>query len=218
MKTVKDYYQNRFKKSEYETRIKMWKILCEECFQKHISPKSVVFEFGAGYCEFINNIKASCKYAVDINPDIERFANSNIRIINKSALKIPKKYYSKADVVFMSNFLEHLNTKEEVIEVLNQAKKVLKKDGKILILQPNIDLTKEAYWDFIDHKVALNKNSLIEALEIVGFRINNFAERFLPYTTKSALPVYGFLIRLYCRLPYILRPFAGQSFVVGIKK
>ena len=59
------------------------------------------------------------------------------------------------------------------------------------MLQPNIRLTGAAYWDFIDHKVALTERSLVEAAELCGFETERLIKRFLPYTTKSRLPQAG---------------------------
>lgn len=37
-------------------------------------------------------------------------------------------------------------------------------------------------------------------------------------TNKSNLPISKFIIYLYFMIPEILRPFAGQSLVIGVKK
>ena len=42
---------------------------------------------------------------------------------------------------------------------------------------------------------------MTEALEIAGFQVVECRARFLPYTTKSRLPQWAFLVRLYLRLP-----------------
>ena len=56
------------------------------------------------------------------------------------------------------------------------------------MLQPNIRFVGGAYWDFLDHKVALTDRSLAEAAEVAGFQVERMIPRFLPYTTKSRLP------------------------------
>jgi hypothetical protein len=37
--------------------------------QKYIAGNSVVLDIGGGYCEFINQVQASKKYLIDLNPD-----------------------------------------------------------------------------------------------------------------------------------------------------
>jgi hypothetical protein len=94
---------------------------------------------------------------------------------------------------------------------------MLKVGGKILILQPNIYYVKEKYWFFIDHKTPMTHESLVEALEIVGFNISLLKKKFLPYTTKSSVPQNDFLIKTYLRLPILQWIFGKQTFIVGVK-
>lgn len=213
-----DYYVNRFSSTERAGKLTIWKELCRYCFQQYVGKKETVMDLGAGYCEFINNISCGKKIAVDVNPDTKKFANKDVSVINKSVFQLPDKFNNTVDVVFLSNFLEHLNNKDDVVELLRRVNKLLKKGGKIILLQPNIDLVKEAYWDFIDHKVALNTKSIKEALIISGFKINLFIRKFLPYTTKNThIPMMPTLLKIYLLLPEIIKPFAGQSFVVAVK-
>lgn len=217
MISTKSYYQQRFSAQENTKRQAIWKVLCRSVFQQFIDPSDVVADIGAGYCEFINNIVCDKKIAVDINPDTQKNAGSEVKVLLTEAVNIPKQYDGKIDCIFMSNFLEHLPSREAVLVVLKRAHKLLSRGGKILILQPNIDLTHEHYWDFLDHHVALNEKSLREALGLGGFTVTHFIKRFLPYTTKSNLPKSAFLVRLYLMIPASFRPFAGQSFCVGKK-
>ena len=217
MKNIATCYQLRFPDREIQSRRRLWSELCRY-FQRYIPVKATVMDIGAGYCEFINAIAARKKYAVDINPDTQKFASPGVRVLATDALAISKRFNGTIDRIFLSNFLEHLKTKEEVLAVLARVHGLLTGEGKLLILQPNIDLVKERYWDFFDHTVALNTRSLREGLTIAGFVVEEFTERFLPYTTKSFLPASPMLLRLYLLLPEWLRPFAGQSFVVASKR
>lgn len=215
--TVKTYYEKRFSQKENERRQEVWKVLCESFFQKYITKRDVVLDVGAGYGEFINNIKCGKKIVVDINPDVKSHVDQDVKVFLVPATKIPSSLKGKIDVVFMSNFLEHLSTKEELLEIFAIVNSLLSVDGKFMILQPNIDLVKEAYWDFIDHKIPLNKKSLVEALNITGFEVKEFIERFLPYTSKTNLPFNNLFVSAYLHIPSIVRPFAGQSFVLAEK-
>jgi SAM-dependent methyltransferase len=186
--------------------------------------KDTVIDIGAGYCEFINTILCGRKIAVDLNTDTKDFASKDVEVVTSSALKIPEKYNAKIDVVFMSNFLEHLESKQEVIKVLRKANQLLKVGGKILLIQPNINLVKERYWDFIDHTIPLNTNSMKEALHITGFEITTLTVRFLPYTTKSFQEGRVFpswikllLLKIYLRIPPFMRLYAGQTFLCAVK-
>ena len=195
----------------------MWKVLCSSFLQKYVKYNDTVIDIGAGYCEFINNINCAKKIAIDLNPDTKKFANKEVEVVSCSALKIPQKYKGSADVLFMSNFLEHLSSKQEVIDCLANANQLLKNVGRIILIQPNINLVKEKYWDFIDHTVPLNKGSIEEALAITGFQKGETVEKFLPYNTKINLPMPNILLKFYLTLPSIIRPFAGQSFFMATK-
>lgn len=211
-------YRERFDAGEMSKRNRLWRVLCTDFFQKLIPEGSTVLDIGAGYCEFINNIRARKKYAVDLNEDIRRFANQDVEVFVCSASNLDFLPDNSINIAFMSNFLEHLKTKEEVLEVLLEVHRVLKLGGAVLILQPNIRYAYKQYWDFFDHHIPLSDKSLAEALRIAGFEVERIIPRFLPYTTKSKLPQHDFLVRLYLRFPPAWQIMGGQAFVVGRKR
>ena len=117
----------------------------------------------------------------------------------------------------MSNFLEHLRTREDILRTLREIYRILKTGGRVLVLQPNIRYAYKEYWDFFDHHIPLSDNSLAEALQIEGFDIEKVIPRFLPYTTKSSIPQNTFLIKLYLKLPVAWKIMGKQAFVVARK-
>jgi hypothetical protein len=119
------------------------------------------------------------------------------------------------DVVMVSNYLEHLYTADDVIAQLAQMRAVLKNDGRLIVLQPNIRYVGAAYWDFIDHRTALTERSLIEAARAAGFEVDVLIKRFLPYTTKTRMPRYGWLVRGYLRMPIAWRIMGKQTLMVA---
>ncbi|MFC1625825.1 class I SAM-dependent methyltransferase [Patescibacteria group bacterium] len=217
MKTVKDYYKTRFNPVERKRKDKIWHSLCRYAFQKYISYGDVVLDIGAGYCEFINHIKCRRKIAIDINPETKKYANKNVEVFNLNIDSLKKTFREKIDVVFVSNFLEHLNCKEEIINIIDASYYVLKPGGKIIVIQPNIKLVGERYWDFIDHKQPLTVSSIVEALMICNFRIVKTIEKFLPFTTKNSYPIFSWMIYMYLKVPFFLRIGTGQSLVVAKK-
>jgi SAM-dependent methyltransferase len=212
---VEALYEVRFA-GELEKRKKnaVWKTLCEYFFQTYIPLDSCILDIAAGYCEFLNNIKAKQKIAFDLNPLTRKYANPDISVHVKSFFDITPKSLI-VDVIFASNVFEHLNSKADIITAFELFRQLLRPSGKILILQPNIRYTKEAYWDFIDHKIPLTDRSLIEAAEMSGFKLVKNIPRFLPYTTRSQLPQYPFLVYTYLKLmPVSGWLFGQQSFLV----
>ncbi len=213
---VAELYRLRFKK-ELKSRNLIWKTLCKDFFQKYIKQSYCVCDLVAGYCEFINNINAKKKYAIDINPDTKKYAASNVKTLICSSTNLPKYINSKMDIVFVSNFFEHLSTKEDLTKTLIEIKKIIKKNGKLIILMPNLRLVGAAYWDFLDHQLPLTDISMIEALELNGFKIIEAKDKFLPYSTKSKLPKNPFFVSLYLKLGPLQFMFGKQSLIIATK-
>jgi SAM-dependent methyltransferase len=194
----------------------MWNVLCKGFFQKYIPKEAVILEVAAGYCEFINNIIGKRKIALDLNPDIKKFASQNVEVVLADSTNMLKIIDNSCDIVFISNFFEHLN-KENIVKTIKEIHRVLKIDGKVLILQPNIRFCYKNYWNFFDHITPLDDKSLSEALEINGLKVIECKPKFLPYTTKSKLPKAIFLIKLYLRTPILHNILGKQTFICAQK-
>lgn len=207
-------YKRRYE-GELAERNRIWKILCMHFFQRLVNKTDTVLDLGAGYCEFINNIVCAHKYAVDLNNDVSKFAAKDVIVSNKPISELTKELKESIDVVFMSNFLEHLKSKEEVLAVLADIHNILKPDGKIMIMQPNIRYAFKGYWDFFDHNIPLSEKSVCEALILSGFTAERIIPKFLPYSIKSRLPRYSFLVYLYLKLPLLWQIFGKQMFIIA---
>ena len=211
--SVEDIYQRRFS-PDIAFRQGMWGVLCAEFFQRYIPTSSTVLEVGAGYCEFINNIAAARKLAVDLNPDTRRHANPDVQVFQTSSTDLKAIPSGSVDIAFASNFFEHLD-RVEIVQTMREVARVLRENGRFLVLQPNYRYCHRDYWMFFDHITALDHHSLAEALETSGFTVVQSTPRFLPYTTKSQLPKALPLVRAYLRLPLAWRVFGQQAFVVA---
>ena len=210
-------YQGRFSKQEVESKARIWEVLCKHFFQEYVSPNDTVLDLGAGYCDFINNIQCREKLAVDLNDDTPLLAHADVTVQQASSTNLSFLTDESVNVVFTSNFLEHLRTKEEALQTFNEVHRVLKKGGLFLILQPNIRHVGFEYWDFFDHHIALTEKSLIEGLLIKEFKIKRVISKFLPFTTKSKIPQHPFLVWLYLKIPLVWRIMGKQSFLVAEK-
>jgi len=71
-------YANRFD-HEGAQRTALWRVLCSDFFQRWVPEDATVLDIAAGHCEFINNIRAARKLAVDLNPDVVHRAASDVR-------------------------------------------------------------------------------------------------------------------------------------------
>ena len=212
---AKKIYSRRFA-ADRTYRNAMWRILCRDFFQKLIRREGSLLEIGAGYCEFINNIEAAKKTALDSNPDVRKSAAPNIRTIVGDISALSKLRSSSMDAVFAGNLLEHLDRKQ-ILTVLREVFRILKPGGTFIILQPNIRFCARDYWMFFDHITPIDDRALMEALEIRGFTIRRLVERFLPFTTKSRFPKFLGLLRIYLRFPLVWRFFGQQSLIIAGK-
>ncbi len=215
---LKKLYSSRFDPKQRKAKFILWKTLTEEFLQKYIDPESVVLDIGGGYCEFINQVKAREKYLIDLNPDSQLFADPNVTIFNVDILNIKDQNIlaKQYDTVFVSNFFEHLNSKEALVKVLLFCFNHLNPGGSILIIQPNFKYSVKEYYDFIDHQLPITHLSLKEVLEAIGFEISVLIPRFLPFSTKGR-PSSPKLLRLYLKLPFVWQFLGGQMFVKATK-
>jgi SAM-dependent methyltransferase len=210
-------YRFRFEESTLPAKMKIWQVLCKHYFQQYIGPEADVLDVACGYGEFINNIHARKKYAVDLNPDTKRLLNQDVHFCETGANDMRTVASSSMDVAFTSNFLEHLESKEACNDVLREVLRVLRPGGKFIVMGPNIRYLPGEYWDFYDHHLPLSHLSLEEGLSINGFRVTRNIPRFLPYTTRSALPQHPLLVRLYLKMPFAW-PVLGRQFLLVAEK
>ena len=110
------------------------------------------------------------------------------------------------DLVFTSNFLEHLPGPEAVMDTLAEAHRCLRPGGRIVCMGPNIRVVNGTYWDFFDHVVALTERSMAEALELSGFEVESAIARFVPYTMVGKPPRPPSFVRAVPALPAGVAP------------
>jgi SAM-dependent methyltransferase len=121
------------------------------------------------------------------------------------------------DVVFTSNFFEHLPTKEALQSTLVEALRCLKPQGCLIALGPNVKFLAGRYWDYFDHHLPLTELSLREALTMTGYSVEWAMPKFLPYTMSQDSQPPIWTLRLYLKLPFVWRFFGRQFLVLGRK-
>ncbi len=212
-----ELYRTRFKKEKPPQKNAIWKVLCNDYLQKYTRKDSAVPDIGAGYCEFINNIQCAKKYVIDLNEDAAKFASPDVKIFQCPSTVLSVFADASLDTSFMSNFPEHLKSREDIPRTLSEVFRILKPGGGILILQPNIRYLYKQYWDYFDHQIPPSDKSLTESLQITGFTIKKIIDRFLPYTTKSRMPKNPWFVKLYLKMPFIWKIMGKQTFIYGTK-
>lgn len=206
-------YAHRFGEEGIQ-RSDLWEVLCTHFFQTWIPEDATVLDVAAGHCEFINNIRAGRKLAIDVNPDVKVRAAQDVETHIARSDAMPEIPAESVDRVFISNFFEHVS-REVIVSTLREVRRVLRPGGKLLILQPNVRYCARDYWMFFDHITPVDDRALVEALTACGYDVDLCIPRFLPYTTKSRLPSTARLVRLYLKMPLAWRVLGAQAFVVA---
>jgi SAM-dependent methyltransferase len=208
-------YKNRFPEQELARKNAVWKIIVSKFLQSFIRPTDTVVDVACGYGEFINNIKASRKIAIDLNPDTRKFLKPEVEFLQADVRNLATILRTKVDIVFTSNFLEHLPDKKALIGFLDQVREILNPNGRYMIMGPNLRYVPGQYWDYFDHHLGLTHKSLLEALQLKGFLATICLDKFLPYTIKSNLPTHPWLVWLYLSIPVAWRLLGRQFFIVA---
>jgi len=212
---VRQIYRARFAgRSAYRQQV--WNVLCS-FFSRWITPEASVLDLGSGHCEFINSVRCAKKFAMDMNPDTCELAAPEVMVFSQDC-SIPWSVSpGSLDVVFTSNFFEHLPSKDALGRTVLEAYGALRTGGRLIAMGPNIKCIPGVYWDFYDHYLPLTELSLVELFRKCGFEIEFCRARFLPYTMSDGRRYPIWILRSYLALPPLWR-LAGKQFLVVARK
>jgi SAM-dependent methyltransferase len=209
-------YANRFD-AVREYRTSVWGVLVENFFQQFVPEGAVILDLGCGYGEFINAVRAGSKMGMDLNPKTKENLGAGVQFLQQDCSMRWPLQDGELDLVFTSNFFEHLANKTALGRTLEQAFRCLKPGGRLIAMGPNIKYTQGRYWDFWDHYLPLTETSLSEGLVVRGFEIERCHARFLPYTMVGARQYPLWCVAAYLRVPLLWR-WKGEQFLVVARK
>ena len=204
-------YHYRFRDTPQSSRDAIWKVIAPWILKKMDSPRRLL-DPAAGRGEFIVSAPAPKRTAVDLvnqrpggwGSGID-FVLGDIRSINLEP--------SSFDGVFVSNFLVHLATQNEVANFLKRMHSLLAPGGKLAIMGPNFRYCAKEYFDCADHTLALTHIAIKEHLAASGFIVNKVIPKFLPYSFRSRVPQSSFLVKGYLNFPPAWR-IMGKRFLI----
>src|ERR1043166_5030715 len=124
-KELEKIYSNRFGE-HIAYRNEVWKVLTNQFFSKLLPPSACVLDLGCGYGEFINNIRCGRKYGLDLNPAARTHLASGVQFFEQNCAERWPLPDESLDLVFTSNFFEHLPDKSTLSAVLNEAFRCLR--------------------------------------------------------------------------------------------
>jgi SAM-dependent methyltransferase len=211
-------YAARFRDRDRAAKDSIWRVLCQDFFQRYVDRGDDVLDLGAGFGEFLRHIVCARRIAVDVEMLSGRqLPEGTLEVMAPSHQLTAHVAPRSVDIVFCSNFFEHLPDTTTFLATLGEIWTVLRPAGRLLVLQPNIRLIGGSYWDFVDHHLPLTERTLIEACESEGFEVTDLITRFLPYTTRGFLPKSPALMRLYLRVRPAWWLLGKQTWLVATK-
>jgi SAM-dependent methyltransferase len=211
-----EQYRRRFE-AEHEARREVWRVLVDAWFGRYLDGVHAVLDLGCGWGAFVNHADVPVRYGLDLNPDAARHLAPGVELLVQSASDPWPVPDSSLDLVFSSNFLEHMPSRDAILSALDEASRCLRPGGRMVCVGPDIRYARGAYWDFFDHIVPLTARSLAEALELSGLRPVEVIDRFLPFTLAGKPVPPSWLIRSYLRLRPAWRVIGKQFLVVAEK-
>lgn len=206
-------YAYRFQGVSPEKKEIAWSEIAKFIHRRVGSPKRVL-EPACGDCEFLRFVDAEEKVGLDLRAPKIDLKKHHIQFLEGDLFtyNFPKGHF---ELAFLSNLLEHLESPDQVAELLGRLRETLSPGGKIVILGPNFKYAYREYFDCADHRIALSHLAIEELLVSEGFKIVESIPRFLPYSFRGRLPVSRALIALYLRMPFAWRILGKQFLIVA---
>ena len=189
----------------------LWRVLCSY-LQRYIPDQAEILELGGGYCDFINNIRSGSRHVIDLFPDLPRYAAKGVTPHVQSCTDLDEFPDNQFACIFASNLFEHL-TREQLYQTLAECRRVLRPNGRLILIQPNFRYCYRQYFDDYTHIQIFTHLSMCDLLTSAGFHPVAVVARFLPFSIKGRAPKWPWLLRVYLCLPW--RPFAGQMLIVA---
>jgi SAM-dependent methyltransferase len=206
-------YEYRFAGIDQDQRLAVWAEI-GPFIHRYLGRPERVLDPAAGRCEFLNTVPAAERWGVDLVDYAESWAKPEVKMVVGDVLEVdlPSDYF---DAIWVSNFLEHLATQEQVSVFLERMLGRLKPGGKIAIMGPNFRYCMKEYFDMADHNVILTHMGVQEHLYAAGFDIASSEAQFLPYSFRGRLPPSPALTRRYLNTPLAWKLLGKQFLVVG---
>jgi SAM-dependent methyltransferase len=199
------YYTTRYTPDPGRTRV--WRAIINY-LEKYIgSSCDAVIDIGCGYGDFINNVMAKTRYAIDLNPDAAGYLAEPVHFHSTKVTDLSCIADASIDVAFSSNLLEHLSD-DELAVAASEFLRILRPGGLFITMQPNFYYAYREYFDDFTHKKVFSHESLVDFFRANEFELVAIEKRFLPFSLRSRLPKTYFLTRMY--LASFYRPSAKQ--------
>jgi SAM-dependent methyltransferase len=207
-------YEFRFRDVDQRSRQAVWAEIATDLYGRMGRPATLL-DPAAGRCEFLNSVPASERWSIDqVDNSAYRAPGIHAIIADVLEAKLPDAHF---DGVFVSNFLEHLASPDDVARFLAKMRTSLKPGGRIAVLGPNFRYCMKEYFDCADHMLALTHTAVAEHLYAAGFGVQTLLPKYLPYSFRGWLPPSPRLTRAYLRVPAAQRALGKQFLAIATR-
>lgn len=207
---IEGYHETRL--AADPRRNTVWRALWQYFFRHRIGRDDCVLDLGCGYGDFINNVEARRRIALDLWPDMPKHLAPGVEPIVAPVSDLGALADRSVDFAFASNLFEHV-PQSVFAEVLRQLERKLSPGGTLTILQPNYRYAYREYFDDYTHVSVYTHASLADFLRAHHWEVIESRPRFLPLSVKSRFPVWPPLIAAYLKSP--LKPLGKQMLLVA---
>jgi len=188
----------------------VWQALWRYYFRRLIPTDACVLDLGCGYGNFINNVVAARRIAIDYWPDFPHYTDRGVEAVVGSVADLDFLPDHGVDFAFASNLFEHL-TQEQFACVLEALRHKLSPRGTLNILQPNYRYAYREYFDDYTHISVYSHVSIVDFMIAHDYEVLSVKPRFMPLTVKSRLPVSPWLVAAYLASP--IKPGGKQMLI-----
>jgi hypothetical protein len=204
-------YEFRFRDVDQSARVNVWEEIAPFIHEQLGRPERVL-DPAAGRGEFINAVPAGERWAIDQVAYAEGTYAAGVKAVVSDifAAELPAEHFGG---VFVSNFLEHLLSQEDVGTFLQRMRGATAPGGRIAIMGPNFRYCPREYFDMADHTLIFTHRAIAEHVYAAGYEVERVVPRFLPYSFTGRLPPSPALTRRYLRMPAAW-PLVGKQFLV----
>ena len=176
--------------TRHPAREVVWKVLAD-FVAPWIPDDSHVLELGAGYCDWINAVRARRKVALDSWPEFPLYAAPDST--PSSSMPSPAREFGVEtfDVVVLP--ISSALRADVAWSLVRDVTALLRPGGRFIVIQPNFRYAYRNYFDDYTHRSVFTDTSLGNLLRAHGFRVELSRPKFLPYSMRgirSSIPAW----------------------------
>jgi len=140
---------------------------------KNISSPEEVLEIGVGFGEFARFCKDNRMNYSGIEPNHklrEKLKEEGFQVLDGSLPLLPE-LDRKFDLIFLGHIIEHLKDYTEVLESLENLKKVLNRAGYLILLYPEVTKTRWLFYHDYTHSYPTSIRRVEALLRDCGYKV-----------------------------------------------